>query len=231
MNLQKAALALALSFVIAFSCLALIQLEKNNSSGFRLNAPSNPISAGQVHFELFSAAATNWVPNQSAVEDKARESSVPLVNNSTRAALYDFIDANPGVQFRGICATLDIAIGSAEFHLGVLKKAGLISFIRDGKYKRFFVSKKFSLTEMKLISLLRHETQRKILERINAQTAVAHHDLASELSISSQGLTWQMNGLREKGIVREKMEGIRVTYTLNVAFTPMLNEVLRIIRD
>jgi hypothetical protein len=40
-----------------------------------------------------------------------------------------------------------------------------------------------------------------------------------------------MNGLREKGIVRERMEGIRVTYTLNVAFTPMLNEVLRIIRD
>ncbi len=231
MNLQKATLALTLSLVIAFSCVALIQLEKNNASGFKLNVPFNSNLAGQGHFESFFAATTNCAPNQSVLEDRTRESSLPQTNNSTRAEMYDFIDANPGIQFRGICAGLDIAIGTAEFHLGVLKKAGLITFIRDGKYKRFFIAKKFSLREMKLISLLRHETPRKIIERINAETAISHCELASKLSITSQGLTWQMNRLREERIIQERMAGIKVTYAINETCLPMLIDLLCIVRD
>jgi predicted transcriptional regulator len=171
---------------------------------------------GQGTFETTFVATTNYLPSQGALED----------SNSTRAEVYNFIDANPGIQFRGICAGLDIAIGTAEFHLGVLKKAGLISFIRDGKYKRFFVTKKFSLREMKLISLLRHETLRKILEKITAETIVSHRELASELSITSQGLTWQMNKLREEGIIQESKNGIKVTYSLNEVYGQVLPELL-----
>ncbi len=230
MNLRKASLALTLAFVIAFSCVALIQLEKHNSSSFKLNAPFNSKFPGQGHSESVFAA-TSYVSSQGALEDKAKESPLPLINNSTRAEVYDFIDTNPGIQFRGICAGLNIAIGTAEFHLGVLKKAGLISFIRDGKYKRFFVTKKFSLKEMEFISLLRHETPRKILERINAETAISHCKLASQLSITSQGLTWQMNRLREDGIINGRIDGVKVTYTLNEACLPMLANLLSLTRE
>ncbi len=217
MNLQKISLALILSFVIVVSLVAVIQLEKNNSlSCFSPNAPFNSNLAGQGAFETTFIATTNYLPSQGALED----------SNSTRAAMYNFIEANPGIQFRGICAGLDIAIGTAEFHLGVLKKAGLISFFRDGKYKRFFVTKKFSLSEMKLISLLRHETLRKILERITDKTTVSHHELASQLSITSQGLTWQMNRLRAEGIVQENTDGIKVTYSLNEVYLKVLPELL-----
>jgi DNA-binding transcriptional ArsR family regulator len=217
LNLQKISLALILSFVIVVSLVAVIQLEKNNSlSCFSPNAPFNSNLAGQGAFETTFIATTNYLPSQGALED----------SNSTRAAMYNFIEANPGIQFRGICAGLDIAIGTAEFHLGVLKKAGLISFFRDGKYKRFFVTKKFSLSEMKLISLLRHETLRKILERITDKTTVSHHELASQLSITSQGLTWQMNRLRAEGIVQENTDGIKVTYSLNEVYLKVLPELL-----
>ena len=36
--------------------------------------------------------------------------------------------------------------------------------IRDGRYKRFFVSKRFSKREMLAICLLRHKTTRRIIE-------------------------------------------------------------------
>jgi predicted transcriptional regulator len=152
----------------------------------------------------------------------ASEAQFPLINNSTRAEVYEFIVANPGIQFRGICTGLGIAIGTAEFHLGVLKKAGLISFFRDGKYKRFFVSKMFSVKEMKLISLLRHETTKQILKTITARKTVSHSKLASDLSISSQALTWQMNRLREEGIVQEDCTATRVIYSLNEAYVQSL---------
>jgi predicted transcriptional regulator len=133
---------------------------------------------------------------------------------------------NPGIQFRGICTGLGIAIGTAEFHLGVLKKAGLISFVRDGKYKRFFAAKKFLAKEIKLISLLRHETTREILKTIAAERTVSHSKLASNLSITSQGLTWQMNRLREQGIIQGNCTATKVTYSLNEVYVQTLPELL-----
>ena len=215
MTLQKSSLALLLSFVIIFSFVAVIQMEKNNILA------NNAISR-----------LTEFSGNQIAYQDIVKESPVSVINNSTtRLAIYDFISVNPGVQFRGICAELSIAIGTAEFHLGVLKKAGLISFVRDGKYKRFFISKKFSVKEMKLISLLRHETIKEIIKKIMAEKTVPHSKLASHLSITSQGLTWQINRLRDEGIIKETSYGIKITYSLNETYVQMMPELLNVIEQ
>lgn len=209
--LRRPLLALILSLVIAFSFIAFIQLEKNSSISINLTAPiASPTFSSQLLFE-----------------DVVREAQSPIISNSTRTEVYDFIVANPGIQFRGICTGLGIAIGTAEFHLGILKKAGLISFVRDGKYKRFFAGKKFSLKEMRLISLLRHGTVNDILRKITNEQTVSHNQLASHLSITSQGLSWQMNRLIEEGIVQETTNGIKVTYALNETYTSILPELLR----
>jgi len=235
LTLQKISLALLLSFVIAFSIVAFIQLEKNNSVSFNSKGPLTSNLAGWDHFgSLTLPILTYYTPvlsGQSAFEDVVKESSLPVITNSTRAQVYSFVVTNPGIQFRGICTGLGIAIGTAEFHLGVLKKAGLISFLRDGRCKRFFASKKFSSKEMKLISLLRHETIREILKRITAEKTVSHGKLVSHLSITSQGLTWQMNRLKEEGIIQESNNGIRVSYSLNEMYLPILPGLLCIVEQ
>lgn len=207
----KRSIALVLSIIIVFSLIAFIQLEKNNFSSFNLTTPITSVTS----------------PNQPVlISDLAKVAQPSIVSNSTRAEIYDFIVANPGIQFRGICTGLGIAIGTAEFHLGVLKKAGLISFVRDGKFKRFFATKKFSSFERKIISLLRHKTTREILKRIITEKTVSHSNLASSLSISSQGLTWQMNRLREQGIIQENFTSTRVTYSLNEVYLQTLPALL-----
>ncbi len=215
MTLRKPLLAIILSLVIVVSLMAIIQLEKNSSLTTNLTAPlASPAFSSQIVFS-----------------DIAREAQSPLISNSTRAQVYEFIVANPGIQFRGVCTGLCIAIGTAEFHLGILKKAGLISFVRDGKYKRFFPAKKFSVKEMKLISLLRHETSRIILKTLAAEKTVSHGKLASDLYITSQGLTWQMNRLREQGIVQGNWAATQVTYSLNEIYVQALPELLCIIES
>lgn len=228
MVLRKSLLAIVLSLVIFFSLIALIQLEENSSLSINPAIPlaSNLHSNVGVRFWTFPSFSS-----QPVFEDIVKVTQPSLISNSTRTEVYDFIVANPGIQFRGICAGLSIAIGMAEFHLGILKKAGLISFVRDGKYKRFFAAKKFSVKEMKLISLLRHETIREILKAIAAETTVSHGKLASDLSITSQGLTWQMNRLREQGIVQGNRTATKVTYSLNEVYVQALPELLCIIES
>ena len=223
MTLRKPVLALMLSFSIAISLIALIQLEKNSSLNFNSTTPlsSNLPPKDQIGLWTYPTFAI-----QPAFQNAFKETESSLVSNSTRTEVYEFIVANPGIQFRGICTGLSVAIGTAEFHLGVLKKAGLISFFRDGKYKRFFAAKKFSTNDMKLISLLRHKTTRQILKTIAAEKTVSHSKLASNLSITSQGLTWQMNRLKEAQLVQENWVGIKVTYSVNALYTSSLNELL-----
>jgi predicted transcriptional regulator len=208
--LKKPLLALVLSLVIALSIIALINLEKSSTQNFNL--------AALLAFPTSS--------NQPLFEDIAKQVQPSLINNSTRMEIYNFITANPGIQFRGICTGLSIAIGTAEFHLGVLKKAGLISFVRDGKYKRFFPSGKFTRQKMELISLLRHKTTRNILNTIVAKKTISRSKLASTLSISSQGLTWQMNRLRQEGLIQENFDGIKVNYSLKELISQALPELL-----
>jgi predicted transcriptional regulator len=178
----------------------------------------------------FALWALPTFSNQPTFEGIARVAQPALITNSTRTEVYDFIVANPGIQFRGICTGLGIAIGTAEFHLGVLKKSGLISFVRDGKYKRFFATKKFSAKQIQLISILRHKTTRQILEIITNEKRVSHRKLASNLSMSSQGLTWQMHRLKQEGVIQETREGIRVHYSLKERDIQALPELLCLLK-
>jgi len=210
--------------VVAFSFLAFVQADKNGAADFNLNQLHSPTHASLSAFPAFSTCTDQFSSNQS-LEDSAAEAQNVLANNSTRAGIYDFIVANPGVQFRGICAGLGVAVGTAEFHLGVLKRAGLISFVRDGKFKRFF-AKRFSHAEMKLLSALRHNTSRAIIAKIASTKSAGHSELASGLCITSQGLTWQMSRLRQQGIIQEGYSGTKVTYRLTEDYQAMLPRLL-----
>jgi DNA-binding transcriptional ArsR family regulator len=219
---KKPFLAVVLSLTIALSFIALIQLEKNNSMNFNQMVPT---ATNLSPLRLWTIPSFS---NQPVIESTIRVVQPALISNSTRAQIYEFIVANPGIEFRGICNGLGIAIGTAEFHLGVLRKAGLISFFRDGKYKRFFVSKAFLNQDIKLISLLRHKTAREIIKKLALEKETSHGILASYLSITSQGLTWQMNRLKKEGIVEQKIEGIKVSYSLNQTYLQALPELLNI---
>ena len=89
-----------------------------------------------LSFSAVTSESTFLTALNLAVNVAERQTTV--FNNATRVEVYNFIKTNPGIQFRGICNQLGICIGVAEFHLGVLKKAGLILSFHDGKYKRFF---------------------------------------------------------------------------------------------
>jgi DNA-binding transcriptional ArsR family regulator len=235
LNLTRTLTALVLAFVITFSFTGLIQQQKN--ALFPITARNSPALAvvNRGPYDLLTfPTLTHYFSAFSpllAVDLTVNDRPTPLPDNSTRTEIYDFIKDNPGVQFRGICNELGLSIGLAQFHLGVLKKAGLISFIRDGRYKRYFESRRFSLKEMGIISLLRHQTARSILKNILSNKEISHSKLASHLSITSQGLTWQMNRLKKAGVVQTRKDGIKVQYLLEESYASILYEALDIAKQ
>lgn len=138
-----------------------------------------------------------------------------LLNQSTRMSIYNFVKINPGTHFRDLCNSSSLPIGVVQYHVGLLTRAGLLSVRRDGRYKRYFESKRFTETEMEIISILRHATAGKVLAILMEKQGVYHKELATRLHISSQALTWQINHLKKTGLVNSLTEGMRVKYFLN----------------
>jgi len=106
-----------------------------------------------------------------------------------------------------------------------------VSFIRDGRYKRFFHAKKFSKKEMLTISLLRHKTARRILEVLLNKKEISHGALACEVSITSQALTWQMKRLGKTEFVLQANDGLRTIYSLDEASAPLLIQYLTLVEE
>ena len=142
--------------------------------------------------------------------------SQPL-EQPTRLEIYDYIKSNAGMHFRGICDGLGLSVGVVQYHLSVLEHAGKITACKDGQNKRYFEHGAFTTADMQLISLMRHGTAATILTILAQSGSVLHRDLASSLGISSQALTWQMNQLKETGLINAEKTGVNVRYIFTEA--------------
>lgn len=151
------------------------------------------------------------------------------LNQSTRAEIYALIQDTPGVHFRGICDSLALSIGMVQYHLGVLVSAGLVSVYSDGKMQRYFEAGKYTPKKMKVISLLRHKNCGAILKILSDKKVVMHGELAAQLSITSQGLTWQMNRLKKEGVIQETSNGLKLSYAINDVNASSVAELVNLV--
>jgi len=151
------------------------------------------------------------------------------LNQTTRANIYAYVESNPGVHFRGICEGLSLSVGMVQYHTGILAGAGFLTVYSDGKIQRFFISKRYSNRKMAIISLLRHKTAGSILKIISHKESVSHCDLAYQLGITSQGLTWQIHKLQKEGVVKESCDGLKLTYYINEQDVSTLRESIALV--
>jgi len=150
--------------------------------------------------------------------------AVTLLNQTTRLTVFNFVKENPGLHFRAIADCLNMPIGVLQYHLGLLVKGDLVSAYPNGRYKRYFESHKFTEVEMKVISALRHKTPSMILIALLRKPQMSHKDLAEQMDISSQALSWQMREMEKMNLVRRNIEGLSVKYSLDEAIRTTVNE-------
>jgi predicted transcriptional regulator len=230
LNLKRVTTALVLTLIVIGCFAASLYQQTNFKYSYSAQRHNLQVYSGTASLKAITIDKTLLLAFPTAFNFQTADINGPSsFTNSTRTQIYNFISENPGVQFRAICAGLSIPIGLAQYHLGVLVKAGLVSFVRDGKYKRFFVAKKFSKRQMAAISMLRHKTAKRIIEALLNNKQLTHGKLASEVCITSQALTWQMKALKNTEFVLQVNEGLKTIYSLNNSSEQLLKTYLAII--
>jgi len=128
-----------------------------------------------------------------------------LLNLTSRANIYEFIQRNPGTHLRNICSGLGISIGSVQYHLAQLAENELIESEKESKYKRFFISRRFSEFEKRLISFLHKPNARRIIKYTSLSEGCSHQELARSLGISSQAVTWHVKRLLDENMIESRV--------------------------
>ena len=139
----------------------------------------------------------------------------PQPEDNTADQILRFIEENPSCHLRKIKKELDLAMGTVQYHLERLEKAGRITSQKQGLHKYYFVIGAFEENEKQLLEILSNETAREILMFIVEQESPSQTEISKHIGISSPSISWQIKRLQEYRIVDEIKEGKFKRYKLH----------------
>ncbi|MDQ3975838.1 MAG: winged helix-turn-helix transcriptional regulator [Thermoproteota archaeon] len=135
--------------------------------------------------------------------------------DNTTDQILRFIEENPSCHLRKIKKELDLAMGTVQYHLDRLEKAGRITYQKQGLHKHYFLVGAFEENEKQLLEVLSNETAREILMFIIEQKYPSQSEISKHIAISSPSVSWQIKRLQDYGVIEEIREGKFKRYKLH----------------
>ncbi|HKU48409.1 MAG TPA: winged helix-turn-helix transcriptional regulator [Nitrososphaera sp.] len=125
-----------------------------------------------------------------------------------------FIRDHPGCHLRQIRNEIGISMGTAQYHLGRLEKAGKVTSNRHGFYRYYFPAGLFKDNEKNLLEILSHETARDIVMFIIEQKSPTQAEIAARIGVSAASVSWHVTRLVSFKVIKEFREGKYKRYSL-----------------
>lgn len=136
-----------------------------------------------------------------------------LLALDTRRRIYDHVREVPGVHLRQLERDLTMPLGTLEYHLHQMERAGLLVTREDGRFKAFYPSDGLDRRDRDALYYLRQEQPRRIALEIVNEPGISFQVLASRMTISPSTLSFHLAKLRNAGLVAEQRAGREKTFT------------------
>jgi predicted transcriptional regulator len=127
----------------------------------------------------------------------------------SRDAITGYLAATPGAHFSKLRDDLQLGTGEAQHHVERLLEDGAVESERDGDYRRFFVSGRFSAFERTALGTLRRETPRGMVLALLDKPGLSGVELAESVGVSRATISRTAADLEEAGLLARE-EGYRV---------------------
>ena len=148
-----------------------------------------------------------------------------ILDDFNRGRIMGYVETNPGVHFTDIMRTLDIGSGTLAYHLDVLEKERFIVSRREGVYKLFYPrlwqSKEapralpFFSTGSSRKNFRPSALEKKVIDIIEMFPGITQVDIAEQLGISRQSMSYHIRKLRRAEVITVKKEKGKTCCFLN----------------
>jgi len=125
-------------------------------------------------------------------------------------AIAGYVSAHPGTHFSKLRDDLKLGTGEAQHHLHRLENENVVASQKDGDYRRYFPTGRFSEFEQVALGYLRRSTARGMLVTLLRRPDVTASELASELDVSRPTVSNYAADLESAGLLSRE-DGYAVT--------------------
>jgi DNA-binding transcriptional ArsR family regulator len=130
----------------------------------------------------------------------------------TRRRIVAHVQRHPGTHMRELQRQLGMSLGTLEYHLHVLVRAGLLSSREDGRYVRYYVEALVGRREKDLLGLLRQEVPRRVCAQLLLRPEQSHKELLSHFRLAPSTLTFHLKKLLAARVVDAWKHGRETRY-------------------
>jgi DNA-binding MarR family transcriptional regulator len=129
----------------------------------------------------------------------SRISRDEVLENPTRGDIYQLVARNPGMDLLSIKTDLNLSNGVLAHHIHTLEREKYLRSVRDGRFRRFYVSG---------VNVAQGSTvERLILKEIEANPLINQSQLAHRMNLSRQAIHYHIQKLVMKGLVSTERQG------------------------
>lgn len=124
------------------------------------------------------------------------------LDHERRQRIHDLLEDKGMSYLREIQRVTEIPLGSVAYHLRVLKAAGLVTSVKKGGYRVYFLaSSELPNEEMERLALLANGTRKEIAQVIARSDGVSQEELANQVGKSQNWLSRLLSEFEEAGLV------------------------------
>ena len=138
-----------------------------------------------------------------------------LLEHPGRAAVYDVIVSNPGIDIATISRMIVMNRQTLRYHLDLLESHHRIAVVRERGTTRYFEnSGRYGAVEQRVLLRLRSPTAHAILALIRSNPGITQSAIAARIGCSAPTVRWHMHRLLDDGIVAAQRAGRTTRYHL-----------------
>jgi predicted transcriptional regulator len=137
-----------------------------------------------------------------------------LFDLETRRRIFGVIEQHPGVNLSSIAQLLGMNVPLVDYHTRYFEKQGLVSVVKEGGFKRFFVAGVVGVVHQRWFGVLRQEMPLRIVLFLLKNPRSRYLDLCGVLSVSKSTVSYHMKKLVRWGVVVVSVEGEGWVYSV-----------------
>jgi len=124
-----------------------------------------------------------------------------VLDHFLRGRIYEYVKVNPGVNFSQILRYFDLNNGTLTYHLNVLEREKYVKSIRDGVYRRYYLSG--THVEEEHLSDVKH----RILKVVHDFPGISQSNIAKLIGASRRLVNYHIKALEGQEVIEITREG------------------------
>ncbi len=122
-------------------------------------------------------------------------------DNETREAIRGYLATTPGAHFSKLRDDLQLGTGETQYHLDTLVDDGVIKTRKNGDYRRFYLTGRFSAFEQRALGYLRRRTPRRVVIALLRDPATSASEIAATAGVSPASISGAAASLEAGGLL------------------------------